>query len=298
MNWYKIIKISQVRGEFWINESGQVIEASGDGDYNHEGYVIETIKGLLSDGYEYEDWKNQQVLEILEEKKEELEEQKANLEEKGEDTKPIDDALYEIWEMSQETEYHSYQLFLDNIDNLDFSIEDFEIAEGQGDARRYAMKNWGWKRLEGNNVETWSLTKGDMRVIADGLYDAYDEAVKNSNFNIYVYGNEKYYPDVPWSTIESLDIKFLREFNSNMITNADNNMNWYKFSQKELTEGMRGTYPVGRVRVPVVLTGLKRTKAPLGVARKMIDVDIWEAVDESSNRKMLLWNIDNFQVNS
>jgi len=75
-------------------------------------------------------------------------------------------------------------------------------------------------------------------------------------------------------------------------------MNWYKRSQQEgLVEGMRGTYPVGSTRVPVVLIGMSRQQAPLGIGRKMIDVDIWEAIDESSRRKMLLWNIGDFAVN-
>jgi len=71
-------------------------------------------------------------------------------------------------------------------------------------------------------------------------------------------------------------------------------MNWYKLSQQELREGMRGTYQVGPSRVPVVLIGLTRQKAPFGPGRKMIDVDIWEAIDESSRRKMLLWDQNNF----
>ena len=42
MNWFK--KISEVHGEWWIDDNGQAVFADGDvGEYNHEGYVIGVI---------------------------------------------------------------------------------------------------------------------------------------------------------------------------------------------------------------------------------------------------------------
>jgi len=215
MNWYKILKISQIRGEYWITDSGQVMMADGNiGDYNHESYVIEAVQSELSNGGEdYEGWKHETALEILEEKKQELEDRKMELED-GVDTKSIDEKLYEIWEMSRNIDYHAYELIDSHLKELGIDQEKFDIAEGHGDARAYAMKKWGWKRLEGNNVETWTLTKNDLKTIGNGLYDAYDEEVEIASFNIYVYGNKKWYNNIPWSVIENGDMGSMREYDS------------------------------------------------------------------------------------
>ena len=92
------------------------------------------------------------------------------------------------------------------------SDEDYAIAEGFGDAREYGMKNWGWKRLEGHNVETWSLTRGDLSSIASGLWDAYNEEAEKASFNIYVYSAQKWYRDVPWAVLEAENPMALREY--------------------------------------------------------------------------------------
>jgi hypothetical protein len=43
MNWFRKIKLAQ-QGEYWIDNSGNAIFADGDiGDFNHAGYVIQTI---------------------------------------------------------------------------------------------------------------------------------------------------------------------------------------------------------------------------------------------------------------
>jgi len=72
------------------------------------------------------------------------------------------------------------------------TLEEYKMAEGQGDARAFAIKNWGWKRLEGLNVETWNITPQDIKVIVNGIYDAYQDKVnKTSEVFIHVYSNNK-----------------------------------------------------------------------------------------------------------
>jgi len=43
MNWYKILKISQIRGEYWITDSGQVMVT------NHEIYISRFLTAWLPD---------------------------------------------------------------------------------------------------------------------------------------------------------------------------------------------------------------------------------------------------------
>jgi len=94
------------------------------------------------------------------------------------------------------------------------SDEDYSIAEGFGDAREYAMKKWGWKRVEGNNIETWTLTPEDLQIISSGLWDAYDEEAETSTFNIYVYGTKKSYNNIPLDIIDKGKVHDIIGFDS------------------------------------------------------------------------------------
>ena len=187
MNWYKLFKIAynDIRGEFWIDDSGTATDAGPDGDYNHEGYARESVQYRFMDGENWEEYKESLVMEKLSELCGELK-------------------TYVQIELCKEQ--HDEDDLLDQaIKEIGMTDEEFEIAEGHGDARSFAMKNWGWKRLEGNNVETWNLTEKDLKIIGDGLYDAYYENVDNATFNIYVYSNKKWFSDIPWSAIEEMD---------------------------------------------------------------------------------------------
>jgi len=147
MNWYKIVKLAQIQGEYWIDDSGQVMMADGDiGDYNHEAYAIEIAQHKLADyGDDYEGWKREICLEILEEMKDELEDKKMETEDINQ-IKILDEKLYEIWEMKQDIDYYAYELITNHADALGIDKGLFDLAEGHGDARTYAMEKWGWKR--------------------------------------------------------------------------------------------------------------------------------------------------------
>jgi hypothetical protein len=84
----------------------------------------------------------------------------------------------------------------------------FGIAWGASnhDARVYAMKYDGWKRVARSNVETWTLTRDDLATIAKGLADALGAIGPDETFNVEVRGSGKYYTGVPWSAIDGGDV--------------------------------------------------------------------------------------------
>ena len=90
---------------------------------------------------------------------------------------------------------------------MGFTDEELSVLcnNPQSDPRVFAMKHWKWKRVEGYNVETWSATKQDLKLIADGLYEIYPEVEDNPDmpFNIEVVGqNRAFYTRVPFWQID------------------------------------------------------------------------------------------------
>lgn len=178
MNWYKRAKAKYAqRGEFWITGSGDVMEASGDGDYNHEGYVIDMLaRGIIEDSDiqshaegEYIDWDG-----WVQEMEQYLMREKAAL------GTPI-------------PEGDEYDAVMQDILDNGHAQEEIDLVVGRGDAREYAMKNWGWKRLEGTNIETWNLSDKDLSAINSGLYDAYGEIDPATEISIWVASSKKWF---------------------------------------------------------------------------------------------------------
>jgi hypothetical protein len=152
-----------LNGEWWLS-NGQAMYADGDiGDTNHEGYVIDLILGQHDLDYD--------TLDALKMKAESEEE-------------PRD--IYEILE----TDYG-------------FNTEEIEVVLGSTDARIYGLKHLGWQRVNGNSVQTQTLTSRDLANIANGLWDAYDEQCENAKFDIEVEANKRFYTGIPYSVISS-----------------------------------------------------------------------------------------------
>lgn len=195
MNWYKLTKLAQnyydISGEFWIDDSGNCLEASDSSDYNHEAYVIEYVQNSYSEG---EDW-NMFLEQIKNQKYEEL----------GFSPEEIKNGI--------DNENYPDEAVLDMaIRDLGITEEELDIANGHGDARKYAMEKWGWKRLQDRNVETWTFTERDIQLISSGLWAAYgdrgdDEAFDKTEFNIYVYTTQNWYTDVPYELISAGNIR-------------------------------------------------------------------------------------------
>ena len=195
MNWYKRFKFSQIQGEYWITDSGQVMGADGDiGDYNHESYVIQSILGSYDMDYESNmvDIEDPAFLENF--VTENFEECVDLLVQQGNIKLEEVEALLED-PVTNHEEVVSQIAISDVMKIKGASDDEIEVVSGYMDARSFAMANWGWKRLEGDHVETWTLTPGDMDTIASGLYEAYGEVLEGSGedetFIIHVHGNDK-----------------------------------------------------------------------------------------------------------
>ena len=93
--------------------------------------------------------------------------------------------------------------------------EEINVVLDKIDPRVYGMKELGWKRVAGRNVQTQTLTEEDLKDIDYGLYDAYEQEVEGDNeleFNIEVMGNNTYYSGVPYSVISTHNPLNLREY--------------------------------------------------------------------------------------
>lgn len=216
MNWFKKAKLEKLSqsGEWWILDGGQAVFADGDiSDMSHVGYLIEHAQSMISEQEpeNWEMWKSEVLSEILQKKKQELEAQKNALSDDDPqvDAKSdvIDAQLYEIWEQERNPEYYAYDLIFENAEELGIDPGLFNVAEGlDNDPRLYGMKLLGWKRVQGSNVETWSLQPGDLSDIHTGMEDildseGYDEEA-DPELNIYVHSTGKWY-SAPLSQVKT-----------------------------------------------------------------------------------------------
>lgn len=198
-------------GEWWIDESGGVEFADGDaGDMGHEAVVADRLTRIFLDRINSGATHDERVGTLADHEDDIV----TYLEHRGvkrEDAKndPIN-ALYEvmadIWKKNRSR--HEFKTW-DQFDDA------FWIAvsgpSGQRDARVYAMKYDGWKRVANDSIETWTLTRDDLKAIADGLGEIYtqdgiEDIPPDDTFNIEVRGSKKYYTGVPWSAIDSGDL--------------------------------------------------------------------------------------------
>jgi hypothetical protein len=196
MNWTKLsifnkplFRISEMRGEWWIAD-GQALYADGDvGDKNHEAYVIEDIMRKYApeeyDKGEYIDWE-EFVKNLLAEK--------SNV-------------------PSPKRNKGSKNILVDALHELGMSDEEINIVNFNGDAREYGIRILGWKRVAGNNVETYTFNQDDLNSISSGLSEAYsDEEDGNITFNIEVRSTNTIFQDVPIDLIDKRDINLLSQY--------------------------------------------------------------------------------------
>jgi hypothetical protein len=183
----------EINGEYWITEDGGTLYADGDiGDMNHEGYVIDHMQRMIADRLDvqvddYVDWdevKKSAAEGIYEEKRQEAEEQGNQK---------------EVEELDFAWEDEDYDSFLhEALSRAKISDEEFQIANGQGDPREYAMEHWGWKRVDDHNIETWTLNQNDIYAISQGMSEIAnhiqdEEEAEQLELYIYVYSNKKSY---------------------------------------------------------------------------------------------------------
>ncbi len=223
MNWYKK---SQITGEWWIIDGRAVFADNTIGDMGHEAYVLDQVRREIADtmGYlvdEFYDW---------DETKEDI---VKNLIQQNEINLQFYIKKYGK-EWIQQIPYKP-EIF-DGIAKNKFKIsqEQLDMADGSGDIRVYGMKELGWKRLAGNNIETQTLTQSDLDDILNGIYDAYDEDAENHSFNIEVRGNGKVFWNIPYNIMAD-GVMAIAEYDrgvTSVPTYALNN-GWYKKAQIE-----------------------------------------------------------------
>lgn len=187
--WLLIEEMSDY-GEYWITDSGDVMHADGDiGDYNHEAYVIEIVQGNIADHFGIEsyhkDWD-----EVKEEIKEDI---LSSLEEKERED------ILKYFDADTEDDLDADKLIEKELLEDYPNIKDLlHIANGNGDGRFHAISEWGWKRMQGNNIETMTLTPNDAKTIASGIFDAVGDSLYDKKdqyhkimFNVYVYSSKQ-----------------------------------------------------------------------------------------------------------
>jgi hypothetical protein len=184
-NWYQMLKLSQFRGEFWI-QGGQAMGADGEiNDYNHEGMAIETAQQMIMDNEgDWEEWKQNAAKEKYQEALQQA------------TTPQLQQQVQMKWNDDGGEEFLMEALREQGVENATYMV-----AEGMGDVRKWAMEHLGWKRLQGVNVETWNILPADLRDIADGVWDAYQDPAETGNFNIYVGSQDKWFYEVPFADI-------------------------------------------------------------------------------------------------
>jgi hypothetical protein len=208
-----LLENNNFRGEYWIQD-GYVQFADGDvGDLNHEAIVIQSAAsqvlshiGIDADEPYIPDMDDEIYEAIQNDLPEEIQTQYVDGEISAKDC----------------LKYYGKHV----LQNAKFD-ELVDAAYDRIDVRRFAMREWGWKAIRGNNVDTWNLTSEDLKKISSGLSDAYDAEItqyeQNNKsvdengfagpyFNIEVYSVGDYYSDVPFSLIESKNVASLRPY--------------------------------------------------------------------------------------
>jgi hypothetical protein len=151
-------------GEYWFDESGNTMYADGDvGDMNHESYVIQRCALGIADKLGMDTYK----FDI---------------------NWPTDDDFIDFLR----DEYKDDDSIIEKLDNYDYEevilniIGNTEENRGElkcaldhgGDAREYAIKQWGWARVHGNHIEVKILDKSTLNRVARGVWNALDQEGK------------------------------------------------------------------------------------------------------------------------
>lgn len=189
--------------------NGTAAFADGDvGDFNHEGYAIQTAQQSIMEGEEdWESWKVSKAQELAQE----LADQ-----ELLEETK---------WELKNQAETDPELFLINHLKDAGIDEDEFLVAnDNHRDVRLFSMQKWGWKRMAGREITTWTLTQEDLNSIVRGIDDAYGEEISESesngedtDFNLEVLSTKTTYWGIPYSILEKRNIMELREFSRNSM---------------------------------------------------------------------------------
>jgi hypothetical protein len=159
-----------IRGEYWFDESGYAIYADGDvGDMNHEAHVIQRCAGEVASMFNCELSDMDTYIET----------------DSGIEQCIIETIIDELDEASEE--------MIDNIKNDpadaigEYIKNKFNMSESDAyslvmtaygavtDAREYAIEKWNWSRVHGSSIEVKMLTRKQLKLVADGIWNALEE---------------------------------------------------------------------------------------------------------------------------
>lgn len=196
------------RGEWWIYPGGSAQYADGDvGDSGHEGYVIEYV---VHEIYEHFLGEPPDPMGYLSQYEEELK-----------DAVDMDENDLEVWERGGgPTEVITKKLLEDGVykDKNQASDAVF-IAWGSNskDARDYAMKYLGWKRMTtsgyGTSIQSWFLRQSDLDDIKRGIFDAWNDNGENEeedaehSVEIELMSTNRYFSDIPLNVLEKASVR-------------------------------------------------------------------------------------------
>jgi hypothetical protein len=203
-------RLAMMSGEWWITDHG-VIYADGDlGDANHEMYAEEKI--LQDIGFDLESdnfWEGPLTLYSA---KEIFREAVRN--ESDDDVCEYLDILKQAYassgsptEEDEEDEPWKSEADLEDFLRWKFtksvapsSAQEHhnkfnELFAGFKDPRNYALRK-GWKRVRGNNIETWTFTPADREQIAHGLFEIFDEEADEYTYSVEISSSGGFYTGV------------------------------------------------------------------------------------------------------
>lgn len=211
------------RGEWWIDQYGDVDFADGDiGDANHEGVVIRTLAAEILEHFGVNDFDPEGGY---------LSEQEEEIKQALLDDDRLSEEELAIWDNQGSGGQGPAAIILkklieDHVYPDPKQAEDaLFIAYGSNtrDARNYAMKHWKWKIMKasgGQNIEimTWHLTADDLAIVVKGIWEIMEESneddpedsdnevgednYKGPRINLSVYASGKRFTDIPLAVLE------------------------------------------------------------------------------------------------
>lgn len=201
------LRMTELQGEWWINEDGTAIFADGDvGDANHETVIVlhcaRQVLGIFEDSEHEHLLAARQLLLPM------VEADGVDIHAAREEMFQLGNSLREAGEISLEQD-NDFFAYLQELSEVDGDVFDcvFDINK---DTRLYGVQGLQWIRVRGNNVEMWELTRLTLKQAADGLWDAYGEQVEEAYFNFEVRKDGKFYRQVPWIAIAEESVRWVK----------------------------------------------------------------------------------------
>lgn len=185
-----------LHGEYWFDDSGDAMYADGDvGDMNHEAYVIQRCIYDVLGSFDIHDDSEYPSIEKNEDVILEIIVDSMNIEDEN-----------EKYEKLQELKDDPASAIIDYLKTQNFPNAEetvFIAYDSRGDAREFAIKNWGWSRVHGKHIEVQTLNSETLKNVKRGILNALEqegklyseddyEAAGKAEYNISTYTGRRY----------------------------------------------------------------------------------------------------------